>query len=989
VDNTTPQFLVIGAGIGGICGAIDLAEAGYGVTLVEKEPRTGGILPQLDHQFADNHCGMCRLLPMLDRDDGGQTCLKRGLTHDNIRILTRTTLTDLSGQPGNYSATLTSVSRGVDETRCTACLACIDACPVSVPDEFNAGVEDRKAVFRPFFGNPTALPTIDWDDCTRCAECVRACPNAAIDLERSEHTHVLPSVAGVIVAGGNRLYDPADTDLYGHGVLPNVVTATAFERILSGSGPSGGQARRPADGKPIRKIAWIQCVGSRNVMIGAPHCSSSCCMFALKEALLAKEKLGPSTETTIFYMDLRTDGRDWQRYRDRAEEEAGVRFIRCRIHSVEPADAPGDLKLAYVDEASRPAEAVFDMVVLSTGAGVQPAFPSFLANRTAQDGVVSVGPAAGFQDIRETVLRAHGAAAALLRFLPQAHRQTIIPSADKAGDTQVNRFSRQPSIQILLLDNGAVHTPRVDWPAIEACLDPVVDKTIVERLSLNDTDAAMATLDEVLKNTRGNRLLAVGNHFGAYRARLAGCFDKAGFSAALVEWLELDHSGACLGSEDIDPMAAVKAIDAARQRLLHRRSARGAGREVDRRALVIGAGPAGLSAAVYLAEQGIAVDLVEKASAIGGNGPRIREEHQRQAIAELMNRASGHGLISVHTSTTLTGVTGRAGRFDGWIVQGNQEAPIAFGAAIVATGGAPVVTDHYGLGRHPRVVSHYDFEAKINEPQFAHESLNAVVMIQCAGSREEPRNYCSRTCCLKSLNNALTVRRLFPDTRIVVFYRDIMTTGTHESLYAEARTRNIEFIPFDKSKPPRVQADGERIIVEAFDPLMGEACHLTADWVSLALGMAPNPVYDLCRMFAIPVTADGFVQEADAKWRPVDTIHPGVFVCGLARGPLRVDEAVAEGEAAALRALRLLNRHRLVAPRRSAVVRHAICSRCYLCVDACPYGARFVEPAQGRVEVDPAGCQGCGACASVCPNSATILGDDEDFSVMNVIEAML
>jgi heterodisulfide reductase subunit A len=989
VDKATPQFLVLGAGAGGICSAIDLAEAGHAVTLVEKGPRTGGILPQLDHQFADDHCGMCRLLPMLDRDGGEQTCLKRGLAQKNIRILTHTRLTDLAGQSGDYKATLTRVSRGVHETRCSSCLSCIDACPVSVPDEFNGRIGRRKAIFRPFFGNPEALPTIDWDGCTRCGECVRACPNDAIDLERREHTEVLSPVAGVIVAGGNRIYDPSATDLYGYGVLPNVVTAMDFERILSGSGPYGGKAVRPADGNPIGRIAWIQCVGSRNVMIGAPHCSSTCCMFALKEALLAKEKLGTDTETTLFYMDMRTYGRDWQRYRDRAEEKAGVRFIRCRIHSVEPADAPGDLKLTYVDADGRPMEAVFDMVVLSTGAGVQPALPPFIAEKTDQETVVTLGPDAGLQDIRETVLRAHGAAAALMQSLPPERRRPINPAEGRAGEVEIRRFAEKPVIQVLLLDNTAVRRPWVDWQAVETGLKQSKGKMIVNRLSLADEPASMAALEDVLKQTPGNRLLAVGNSLGGYRTHLAGCFDEAGFNAALVEWVDLGRSGVCLGSDTVDPAAALRAIEAARHRLLHRRPSRETARAVDRQALVIGAGPAGLGAAVFLADQGVTVHLVEKEGVIGGNGPRIRDDQLRRRIEDLMNRAGGHAQISIHTGATLAGASGQTGRFEGWIVSGGRETPVSFGAAILATGGAPTVTEAYGLGGHPRLVSHFDFESRLREPEFAHDPIDTVVMIQCAGSREEPRNYCSRTCCPKNLENALAVRRLFPDARIVVFYRDIITPGTTESLYAEARSANIQFVPFDKSSPPRVLADGQGLIVEGFDPLMGEALRLTADWVSLAVGMVPNPAFDLCRMLAIPITTDGFVQEADAKWRPVDTIHSGVFVCGLARGPLPADEAVAEGRAAALRALRLLNRGRLIPSRRSAVVRHAICSRCYLCVDACPYGARFVEPAEGRVEVDPAGCQGCGACASVCPNSATVLGDDEDFLVMNVIETLL
>ncbi|MBC2712804.1 MAG: CoB--CoM heterodisulfide reductase iron-sulfur subunit A family protein [Desulfosarcina sp.] len=989
MEKTKSQFLVLGAGVGGICSAIDLAETGYSVTLVEKGPRTGGIMPQLDHQFPDDHCGMCRMLPMVDREPGAQTCLKRGLSHPNIRILTHTTLTDLSGNPGDYTAVLTSVSRGVDALRCTRCMACIDVCPVSVLDAFNDRAGDRNAIYQPFFGNPEALPTIDWDNCTRCGECAQACPNSAIDLERVELTESVAPVSGVIVAGGNPLYDPAVTDLYGYGVLPNVVTATAFERILSGSGPFRGQPVRPSDGHPIRRVAWIQCVGSRNVMIGAGHCSSTCCMFAVKEALLAKKTLGSDTDTTIFYMDMRTYGRDSQRYRDRAEEESGVRFIRCRIHSVDPADDPGDLKLTYLDDLGQPGEATFDMVVLSTGAGVQKELPPLLADKTDQGAVVTIGPEAGLQDIRETVLRAHGAVSSLLEKLNMDSRAKTIPKTGRAGDKSVNRFMQQPVIQVLVLDNGVVKAPQVEWPAIEGRLERSPGNIFVNRLSIIDGKDLSLELETVLKETRGNRLLVVSNHIAGYRATLTKRFEEAGFSAPLVEWVDLNRNDVSMGTETIQPDAAMKPIQVALMRLLHKRPSRGMAQVVENSALVIGAGPAGLSAAVSLAEQGVVVHLVEKEISIGGNGPRIQDEHQRRPIDQLIVRAKGHPNISIHTGATLGALSGRPGHFEGWVVKENMEIPLSFGAAIIATGGTPAITEAYGMGKHPPLVSHFDFEKKVLDPRFAEDTLNTVVMIQCAGSREEPRNYCSRTCCVKALDNALRVRQLFPHARIVIFYRDIMTYGKSEELYAKARTRRIRFIPFNKSKPPVVRTEGDTVVVDGFDPVMGEAVHLKADWVSLAVGMVPKPIHDLCRLLEVPVTPDGFVHEADAKWRPVDTINPGVFVCGLAKGPLRADEAVAEGTAAALRALRLLNRTELAPQRHSAVVRHAICSRCYLCVDSCPYGARFVEPVLGQVEVDPVACQGCGTCASVCPNSATVMGENEDFTVMNVIEAAL
>lgn len=983
------QFLVVGAGVGGICSAVDLAEAGYPVTLIDKGSRTGGVLPQLDHQFSDDHCGMCRLLPMLDRDWGEQTCLKRGIFHDRIRVLTRTTLSDLNGQPGDYTAELTRISRGVDTRRCSGCLACLDACPVGVPDDFNDRLSQRKAVYRPLFGNPGGWPSIDWEHCTRCGACVTACPNQAIELERSEIKLSLSPVAGVILAGGNRLYDPAATDLYGFGVLPNVVTATAFERLLSGSGPCGGRPVRPSDGGPIRRVAWIQCVGSRNVMIGSGHCSSTCCMIAVKEALLAKRVLGPPTDTAIFYMDLRTDGREEQRYRDRAEEQAGVRFIRCRIHSVEPADAPGDLKLVYLDPENRPCEAIFDLVVLSTGAGVQPALPPFLANRVDQGAVVAIAPEVGLHNIRETVLRAHGAVWTVLEKAALGSRAAGADPIDAAAKQAADRFQQQPRVQILLLENAAVTRPQMDWAVIQKELEQWAGQNVVQRWSIvADTDPS-PQLAALLAAGPGNRLLIVSNHIGGYRAALAQTIAAAGFSAPLLQWVDLSNHGLRPGPAMIPTTVALAAIRAAWMRGLHKRPRREITQMVERRALVIGAGPAGLSAAVALAEKGVTVDLLEKSARIGGNGAHIQDDRPRRAIEALVATAEAHPHIAIHTEARLGAVSGRPGNFAGWLLKGGRQWPLAFGAAIIATGGTMATSDAYGLGRHPRLVSHFDFEGRTLEAHFGDDPLKTVVMIQCAGSRQEPRNYCSRTCCTKALQTALRVRQQFPEAHIVIFYRDIMTLGRSESLYAEARSRKIRFIPFEKTVPPVVRTEAERLVVNGFDPVMGEAVCIEADWVSLAVGMVPSAVGDVCRMVSVPVTPDGFVQEADAKWRPVDTINPGVFVCGLARGPLFAAEAVAEGKAAALRALRLLNHQTLISQRSGAVVRQAICSRCHLCLDACPYGARFVEPISGEVAVDPAACQGCGSCAAICPNSATVMGDFEDFTIMGAIEAVL
>ncbi|MBU4185034.1 MAG: 4Fe-4S binding protein, partial [Proteobacteria bacterium] len=255
--------------------------------------------------------------------------------------------------------------------------------------------------------------------------------------------------------------------------------------------------------------------------------------------------------------------------------------------------------------------------------------------------------------------------------------------------------------------------------------------------------------------------------------------------------------------------------------------------------------------------------------------------------------------------------------------------------------------------------------------------------------REEPRNYCSRVCCIKSLNNALKIKQIHPDAEVYIFYRDIMTYGDSERIYTEARKKGIIFIPFDLDSKPEVLVESGGLLVKGIDPLLGIPVELKPDWLSLAVGVVPNPIEDLVKIFGIETTQDGFIKEADSKWRPVDTGHEGIFVCGLARAPARADEAMKEGEAAAQRALRILSKNEIMPQRLLARVRHSICSACGLCIEVCPFNARYIDTVEGKIMVDIASCQGCGTCAAICPNSATLIVDFEDDGIMNVIEAAL
>jgi len=346
------RFLIIGGGIAGITTALELANQGYQTYLVEREPSIGGHMAQFGKVFPTMDCAQCILTPRM---------VEVG-RNPNIKLMTSTEVVSITGGPGKYHVKLFRKPRGVDPEKCTTCGACSKVCEVEVPNEFNMGLDKRKASYLMFPQSVPLVYTIDFGHCTKCGKCAKVCPRKAIDLQ-DEGKFVEVDVGAIIVATGFELIDLSKFEEYGLGVHKNVITALHLERLLSPFGPTGGYLRRPSDGGDVKKIAYVLCAGSRDLNRGVPYCSRVCCMYSMKQAQVILDAF-LDTQVTLFYVDIRSFGRGFEEFYQRAQEK-GVKFVRGRVSEIQEGDSDGRLIVRAEDTLlGVPVEDEFDLVVL-------------------------------------------------------------------------------------------------------------------------------------------------------------------------------------------------------------------------------------------------------------------------------------------------------------------------------------------------------------------------------------------------------------------------------------------------------------------------------------------------------------------------------------------------------------------------------------------------------------------------------------------------
>lgn len=988
--------LIVGSGIAGIQAALDLAESGYYVYLVEKSPAIGGTMPMLDKTFPTNDCSMCILSPKLVE------CGR----HLNIKNLTCSELLDLQGEPGNFKATIKTTARYVDPDKCTGCGTCAEECPIDVPDEFNQGIGDRKAIYKLYAqAYPNAF-AIDKENCIDCGACEDACQAEAIDHEMEDEVFEV-EVGSVILCPGFEKFDASELWYYGYGKYPNVLTSLEFERLLSASGPFGGHLIRPSDEKEPQKIAWLQCVGSRNCKQEHGYCSSVCCMYAIKEAVIAKEHTHYPLDTAIFYMDMRTYGKDFEKYYERAKDEHGVRFIRSRVFEVtEINDGSGNLRIRYSNEDGSITYEDFDLVVLSLGMDPPQEMvelsnklgldlnqfnfcepPQLTGVGTSRPGVYVAGAFSGPRDIPETVMQASAAAADSSVILASA-RGTLTktkeypPEMDVTGDiVRTGVFICHCGINI----GSVVGVPSV--VEYSKTLPTVVYAD--EKLYACSQDAA-GQIKEAIENHKLNRIVVASCSPRTHEPLFQETMREAGLNSNLFEMANIRdqcswvHQGepenATIKANDLVKMAVAKAalLQPIQEVTL----------DMNHDAMVIGGGVAGMTSALNLAKQGYQVHLVEKSDALGGIAKRIhygmRGEDIQGYLSTLIEEVKANQLVKVYTSAEIASATGFVGNFVTTLTTSEE---IKHGVTIIATGGDEYKPAEYLYGQSDKVMTLLELEGALAEGKLA--DAKNIVLIQCVGSRDSERPYCSRICCTKSVKEALKLKETYPDANVFILYRDIRTYGFFEEMYREARRKGVIFIRYAADNKPQVEASGEIIKVTVTDHILGIPVEIEADVLGLASAVVP-PADNakLSQFYKVPLNQEGFFLEAHLKLRPVDFGTDGVFMCGLSHGPKNLEENIAQAKAAAGRACTVLAQAKITVEGKSAFVNDRKCTGCGTCETVCPAKAVQVDPEKLKSIVNEALCKGCGACASSCRCGAINVKGCTNEQIMAMINAL-
>jgi heterodisulfide reductase subunit A len=884
------------------------------------------------------------------------------------------------------------------------------------------GLNKTKCIRIPFPQAVPAVPIISKEHCIylnkgKCRICEKFCEEKVIDYEQKDELLDL-EVGSIILAVGSQEFDAKLKGEYSYGTSPNVLTSIEFERLLSASGPTQGHVLRPSDQKEPKQVAFLQCIGSRDMQAGGSFCSAICCMQAAKDAIIMAEHLS-NVDVSIFNMDIRAQGKDFDKFITRAQTDYGARFIRARVSAVEINPANDNLRIRYDPNDGGPMrEEEFDMVVLSVGLHTseqvrklaakldieldQSGFASgnpFDPVLTSRDGVFVCGTMTGPRDIPETVMQASGAAGAA------ASLQAELPSRRIKAEYPQQRDIRgeSPRVGVFICKCGINIASTVDVPGVVEFASGLPWVEHAQELMFSCAGDSQRIIAEAIREKDLNRVVVSACTPRTHEPLFQSTLQSAGINPYLFEFANIREHCSWVHQKEPDKATekAKMLTKMAVNKVIRLEPLSPKTMPVNHDALVVGGGVAGLTAALELANHGCKVHLVERQEKFGGN---FRDVHftmdgqpSREFLNALIEKVTSNPNIHTYLNSDIAEVEGFVGNFKSKIRGNNNDeiTEIEHGAVIVATGASELETDEYLRGREPGVVTLRELETALagGGTEELKEKVNkaqSVVLIQCVGSRCDERPYCSRICCNKSIKNALKLKERNPDTNIYVLYRDIRAYGLHELDYRQAREKGIIFIRYQEDDKPVVTSENGALKVHIFEPTLRRKVVIEADLIGLAVGIAAgseNKV--ISQMLKIPLNSEGFFLEAHVKLRPVDFATDGVFVCGLAHYPKDVSESVAQARAAAARAMTVLSKETIEAEGKVSQVRAESCAACGACVAVCPFAAIEIDEIKRVAVVNEALCKGCGACSATCRSCAIDLRGFRDEQLVAAMEAIV
>jgi heterodisulfide reductase subunit A len=911
-------------------------------------------------------------------------------------------------------------------SQCQACGACAFICPTGAVDLTTITARRMKPHITAFdkylsarpcidLAHPQAsprVPVIDRESCIhfrtgQCGLCSKVCQAGAIDYDQPEDT-VRLEVGAVVLTPGFEAFDAKQRGEFGFGFAPNVLTNVQFERLLSASGPTRGHVLRPSDGQPPKRLAFIQCVGSRDTGCDNDYCSSVCCMAATKEAILAKEHV-PGLDVTVFFLDLRAFGKDFDRYYERAQEQLGVRYLRSFISRTYEMPGTKNLRVVYASPDLKQTEEEFDMIVLSLG--LEPSATvreqaermRVVLNRwgfaetselqpldTSRSGVFVGGAFQEPKDIPDTVMQASAAAARAMALLAPA-RGTRVRA--KTYPPQRDITDEPSRVGVFICHCGSNIASVVDVERVVKRTRELPHVVIAENNTYTCADDTQKHIKERIAEYGLNRVVVASCTPRTHEPIFRDTLRDAGLNPYLLEMANIRDQ--CSWVHSGQPGKATdKAVDLVRMavaRAVHLQPLEQELVPVENAALVVGGGIAGMTVALSLADQGFPVHLVEKSGELGGTARQLHAtldgQNVQAFLRETVDRVQYHKRIYVYPNAHVDKVGGHIGGFNSTINTERGPLRIKHGVVVVATGATELKPQTYGYGQSSQILTQLELTDRLGRGDLTLPEKPTIAMIQCVEQRTAERPYCSRVCCTSAVKNALQLRKRYPQARILVLYRDMRTYGFREAAYREAREQGILFVRYEPEQPPQLEVNG-RLQLRVREPALGRDLQLTPDLVVLAAPMIPRADrQELSELLRVPLNADGFFLEAHMKLRPVDFGSEGLFLCGTAHAPKFLSETIAQAHAVAGRAASVLAKKKMPVGGQTAWVDSDKCISCMTCVHLCPYLAPQINEFN-KAEVQGATCMGCGSCTAECPAKAITLRHFADDQILAAVHGL-